>query len=178
MRKTATGSQADAVLRERVEPLASATVSTTVRLPVELTDYVAELVATGQAKDKTDAVIRCIRRHQETQAGMSDLGRLEAGQADLAEQLEGLVGQLQGLRDDLVLVGSQTSGGLEGMQQTLAGLLTARLYGGDDEALEEGGGSMSPDLPVTLMAAKAPSPAPAPRRPRPELQNTKRGNHG
>jgi hypothetical protein len=81
MRKAASGEQADAALHERVQPLASPTVSTTVRLPVELSEYLASLIESGQARDKTDAITRCIRRHQDTQAGVSDLGRVEAGQS-------------------------------------------------------------------------------------------------
>jgi Arc/MetJ-type ribon-helix-helix transcriptional regulator len=167
MRKTTSGGQAGAVLHERVQPLASPTVSTTVRLPVELAEYLASLVESGQARDKTDAITRCIRRHQETQAGVSDLGRVEAGQADLASRLDDVASQLQGLRDDLVLASSQTRGGLVNAQQTLAGLFAARLYDAPEEQGQAGGGGslppVAPTLPVTLMSTRAAAPAPVQR---------------
>lgn len=155
MRKTASGDQVDAVLRERVEPLAAASVSTTVRLPVELANYVTEMVASGEARDKTDAIARCIRRHKEAQAGVSGVGRLEVGQAELSARLDDVAHQLQGLRDDLVMVGSRSSDGLAGLQQALVGLLAARLYGSDEQVGADGGGSMGTALPVKLMAHSA-----------------------
>lgn len=165
MRKTASRAEAGAVLRERVDPLASASVSTTVRLPVELAEYLGELVASGQARDKTDAVVRCIRRHQETQTGVSDLGRLEAGQAELMARLGEVTDQLQGLRDDLVLVGSRSGDGLAGLQRSIAALLAAGLYGDPGGVVEAGsGGGAAPTLPVTLMSQAAPASSAAPAR--------------
>ncbi|WP_423600926.1 hypothetical protein [Roseateles sp. MS654] len=144
-----------------MDPLAAPSVSTTVRLPVELAEYLGRLVASGQARDKTDAVVRCIRRHQVTQAGVSDLGRLEAGQADLMARLGEVTDQLQGMRDDLVMVSSRSGDGLAGLQQSIAALLSAGLYAqaesGPPEAAGETGGGPAVLLPVKLMDAPAPT---------------------
>lgn len=165
MRMTASRAEAGAVLRQRVDPLAAASVSTTVRLPVELAQYLGELVASGQARDKTDAVVRCIRRHQETQAGASDLGRLAAGQAELMARLGEVTDQLQGMRDDLVLVGSRSGDGLAGLQRSIAALLAAGLYGDPDGGVETGSsGAVAPTLPVTLMSQATPASSPASAR--------------
>jgi hypothetical protein len=167
MRKTGAGNVFDGVLRDRLMPLPSSAVSTTVRLPLELVSYLGGMVAGGDAKDKTDAVIRCIRRHQETQPGVDEPLRLEAGQAELAQLLAGLAGQLQDMRDDIVLAGSKTSDGIAGVQQNLQVLLAMRLYGAEPTPPTggAGGGSMSPALPVTLMSGK--EPAASPWRPKP-----------
>ena len=157
MSKTVSRPEASAVLRERVEPLAAASVSTTVRLPVELAEYIVQMVASGQARDKTDAIVRCIRRHQQTQAGVSHLGRLEAGQAELMNRLGEVTDQLQGMRDDLLLVSSRSSDGLAGLQQSIAALLAAGLYGQVESspANPAGGTSGGPAaaLPVKLMSS-------------------------
>lgn len=166
MRKTSNKAQVGGGLRARVDPLAAASVSTTVRLPVPLAHYLAEMVSSGEAKDKTDAVVRCIRRHQETQAGVSDLGRLEAGQAELMARLGDVTDQLQGMRDDLVLVGSRSGDGLASLQQSIAALLSAGLYGdpGGGQETGSGGGPSAPTLPVMLMSQASPASTPAPTR--------------
>lgn len=172
MRKAQAVEVADGILRERLEPLPSTTVSTTVRLPVDVAAYLGQLIENGQARDRTDAIVRCIRRHQETQSGTADLTRIEAAQRATADQVAGLTTMLQAVQDEVSLSGTRAAGGIEELLRNVQMLMALRLYGdGEQQSSTGSSGGQNPLLPVTLMPthtpASPPAPAPAPAQPLP-----------
>lgn len=100
MRKTTGLTETSEIIKSGLLSLPPVSTSVTVRIPNDLVMYMNALIEDGDAKDKTEALIQCIRRHRETRAGILDLRAMGDAQRDLAAQVQGLSDAIKDLGDD------------------------------------------------------------------------------
>lgn len=154
MRKTTAAAHVGGVIKERLAPLPAASVSVTLRLPPELVSYVDQLVSSDQARDRTEAIKACIRRHREAEPGVVRIQGIELTQRDLAAEVADLVSTVSNLSDDVVLLGEKSMQRLDAMGSELRILIAVGLYGREVEE-EQGLGGAGHRAPVPPMALAA-----------------------
>ena len=157
MRKTTASAKVGGVIKERLAPLPAASVSVTLRLPPELVSYVDQLVISEQARDRTEAIKACIRRHQVAEPGVVRIQGIELAQRDLAGEVADLVSTVSNLSDDVLLLGEKSMQRLDAMGSELRLLIAVGLYGreGEDEQGLGGAGHRAPVPSKTLAALSA-----------------------
>lgn len=131
MRKTEKHGKVSKVVREPNAPLLPASASVTFRLPPDLVEYLAQMVDTRIAKDRTDALIGCIRRHRESKAGVNALHGIQNQQEDLAEKVAGLSTLVGSLSDDVVLLADRYVSTLDALQRDVKLLIGLQVYGAE-----------------------------------------------
>ncbi|WP_292452026.1 hypothetical protein [Methylibium sp.] len=158
MRKTTAVAHVGGMIKERLAPLPAASVSVTLRLPPELVSYVDQLVSSDQARDRTEAIKGCIRRHQQAEPGLVRVQCIELTQRELTAEVAGLVSTVSNLSDDVVLLGEKSMQHLDAMRSELRLLIAVGLYGreGEEEQGLAGGGHRSTVPAVALTSRPAP----------------------